>query len=287
MRTEANDWFGCRVQKPVVIVGMGQLGTIFAEGFLKLGYPVVSVLRGQNMQETSVEPRLVVLAVGEDDLHAALASVPDEWKDRVVLLQNELRPEQWLSHQFYREQDPTVAIVWFEKKPGKLPHVVLPTVLYGPHSVLLEQTLVGLSLACRRIQSDEELIFELFLKNLYILGLNLGGIETGGSAGDLLSHPSDILQRVSADVLELERVSLKRVEPLGSRGAALSGIRPDEQALSEALSGAIAADPEHACSGRSAPRRLQRSLVLAEKLGIQLPAFIDLARVLQARGSQQ
>ena len=61
------------MNKFVVIIGMGELGELFARGFLKLGYPVYPVLR--SMQLATVvsaipEPELVLLAVGEEDLHS-------------------------------------------------------------------------------------------------------------------------------------------------------------------------------------------------------------------------
>ncbi|OTE95570.1 hypothetical protein BCS42_12230 [Crenothrix sp. D3] len=68
------------MNKFVVIIGMGELGEIFARGFLKLGYPVYPVLR--SMQLATVvsaipEPELVLLAIGEDDFHPQLEVLPD------------------------------------------------------------------------------------------------------------------------------------------------------------------------------------------------------------------
>ena len=86
------------MNKFVVIIGMGELGEIFARGFLKLGYPVYPVLR--SMQFSTVvsaipEPELVLLAVGEDDFHPQLEVLPDSWRGKLVFLQNELLPHDW------------------------------------------------------------------------------------------------------------------------------------------------------------------------------------------------
>jgi hypothetical protein len=287
LHPDADLWFGCPVNKPVVIVGMGQLGATLAEGFLKMGSPVIPVLRHQRVSELGVDPALVVLAVGEDDLRAVLSSVPDELKDRVVLIQNELRPDQWLSQEFYEERDPTIAIVWFEKKAGKLPHVVLPTVLYGPHSSALGQALERLGLPCRQLQTDDELVFELVLKNLYILGLNLGGAEVEGTAGELLSRHGEAFGKISEEILLLEGALMKSVHGRGVRGAALAAIALNSAQLHAGFERAVAADPGHACSGRSAARRLARSLSHARTLHLKLPHLSDLSHRLSAREAQQ
>ena len=64
------------MNKPVVVIGIGEIGSVFARGFLRLGYPVVPVTRGMDMAVVAAdvaEPELVVVAVAEKDLHATLA----------------------------------------------------------------------------------------------------------------------------------------------------------------------------------------------------------------------
>ena len=59
------------MKQPVIIIGMGEMGELFARGFLKLGYPVYPVLRGMDLvlEASRVpEPALVIVAVGEDDI---------------------------------------------------------------------------------------------------------------------------------------------------------------------------------------------------------------------------
>ena len=66
------------MKNPVVIIGMGELGGFFAPGFLKSGYPVVPVLRGMALASVSSElpnPELVLVAVGESELHPLLESI--------------------------------------------------------------------------------------------------------------------------------------------------------------------------------------------------------------------
>ncbi|MCG8083032.1 MAG: hypothetical protein JAY73_18660, partial [Candidatus Thiodiazotropha taylori] len=102
--------------KEIVLIGIGEIGGVLAKGFLRLGYTIHPVTRDMRMEEKAEQlpnPALVIVAVGEADLPAVLAKLPDTWRSRVGLLQNELLPEDW------RETDnPTVISIWFEKKPG-------------------------------------------------------------------------------------------------------------------------------------------------------------------------
>ncbi len=105
------------MKNPVVVVGIGEMGSVFARGFLRLGHPVYPVVRGIEMTEVEnrvAEPELAVIAVAEKDIQLVLQAVPESWRDRLVLLQNELLPNDWLMH----DLDPTVISVWFEKKKG-------------------------------------------------------------------------------------------------------------------------------------------------------------------------
>jgi ketopantoate reductase len=271
------------MRAPVVIVGLGQLGAVFAEAFLRLGRPVVPVLRGQSVTEVlgagsaAPEPELVLVAVGEDDLAAALASVPVALRDRVVLLQNELRPAQWRRAGI---TSPTLAIVWFEKKPGAPLSEVRPTVVAGPHAALVAAALekVGVHATVRPEAIDDPAVaHELVLKNLYILGLNLTGLATGGTAGEMLGEHSERFRTVVDELFELE------AELLESADDELSRDSLDRERLDRELREALLADPEHGASGRSAPRRLERSLEHSRTVGLRLEHLEDLARGLRGK----
>ncbi len=250
---------------PIVVVGMGELGSVFARGFLKLGHPVVPVTRGGRFAdalEHAPSPELVLVTVGEDDLAPVLAELPVPWRDRVALVQNELLPEQWLAHGVV---DPTVAIVWFEKKAGREATEVRPTLVTGPHEALLLRALGALHISAKRL-APEELSHELVVKNLYILTLNLAGLHTRGKAGELLTQHRPLFDRLVPELIRLER---------GLLGAA--GAEQDEARLTQDLEASILADPEHASAGRSAPRRLERTLAHAHRLGLTLPTLEHLA----------
>ncbi len=109
------------MKKPIVIIGIGEMGGVFARAFLRTGYPVFPVTRDMSMQDIAneiSEPELVLPGVAETDLESNLEIFPPTWNDKLVLLQNELLPEDW---QQYGYTNPSVISVWFEKKGGRMP----------------------------------------------------------------------------------------------------------------------------------------------------------------------
>ncbi len=245
------------MQSPLVIVGLGQLGSLFRDAFEAAGHEVVSVARRSDRAELGrlhPAPGLVLVTVGEDDLDACLTGLPPSWKSRVALVQNELRPGQWLQAGV---KEPTVLVVWFERKQGLAPRAVRESVVFGPLAEFLASSLVPLGLVTRLVDEDA-LGFELCLKNLYILSLNLCGLACGGTAGELLTEHAQQFARVTHELLSIER-------------ALFGGVVLDERALSMELERAILAERGHATAGRSAPRRLERTLAHARRLGLEVP----------------
>ena len=249
------------MKKPVILIGVGEMGGVFARGFLRLGHPVYPVLRDTVMDEVAAavaDPEAVVVAVGEKDLAATLDAVPDAWKDKLVLLQNELLPAD-----FAHLQEVTVISVWFEKKPGMDFKVIIPSPAHGPRATLLEAALGTLGIPVRVLASEEELLFELVLKNLYILTTNIAGLRTGGTVGELWRDHRELAEKVAEDVIALQEQ--------------LTGKRFDHQALIDAMLAAFEGDPEHKCMGRSAPARLERAMAHGERHGIDLPTLAQIA----------
>lgn len=249
------------MKKPVILIGMGEMGGIFARGFLRLGHPVYPIVRGQSLEETTsacAEPEAVVVAVGEKDLPAVLEQLPRQWQDKLVLLQNELLPSDFASY-----PQVTVISVWFEKKPGQEFKVIIPSPAFGPRARLLENALGTLGIPVKVLADHEQLLFELVLKNLYILTTNIAGLKTGGTVGDLWQQHRTVAEAVANDVIELQE--------------ALTGQRFDHQQLIEAMLRAFEGDPAHKCMGRSAPARLERALNHGERQGIDLPTLAQIA----------
>jgi len=303
------------MKPPVVIIGIGELGGVFARGFLRLGYPVYPVTRAISMAtvaERLPEPELVLVAAAEGDLPSLLAVLPDPWRDRVGLLQNELLPAHWegirlvpvdnslifinfmnrlrakrtdsLTNRFFllsirpvynniliyhkvieRNNSiptPTVISVWIEKKPGTDYKVIIPSPVFGPRSDLLAGALATLHIPTRVLAGPDELLFELVVKNLYILTTNIAGLRVGGNVGELWSRHRDLARRIGEDVIRLQE--------------ALTGRCFERDALFAVLAETFAGDPSHGCMGRSAPTRLARALAEAERQGLDLPALREL-----------
>ena len=193
------------MRKSVVVVGMGEMGSVFARGFLRAGHPVFPVVRNMDMASVAdeiAEPELVLIAVAEADLHPVLQQVPAAWSDRLVLLQNELLPNDWLQY----DLEPTVISVWFEKKKGMDSKVIIPSPVYGKHASGVAQALASIDIATHILQSDEALLFELVLKNVYILTTNIAGLQTGGNVGELWANHRDVATAVAKEVIELQQV---------------------------------------------------------------------------------
>lgn len=250
------------MKNAVVIIGMGEMGELFAQGFLKSGHPVVPVLRGMALEEVAREfpnPELVLIAVGENDLHPVLEALPPSWRDRLGLLQNELLPRDWERHGL---ADPTVIVVWFDKKKGRPFVNVLPTPVGGAKAALVIRALEAVEVPCREIPASE-VLYELVRKNLYILTINIAGMRAGGTVGQLWSDHRELAERVAGEILDVQNCLTQ-------------SKLPRERLMAGMLEG-FAGDPQHICMGRSAPVRLARVLRFAEEAGLDTPILREIA----------
>jgi len=248
-------------KQPVVVVGIGEMGSVFARGFLRLGHPVYPVTRETDITDlatTIPEPELVLLAVGETALGPTLTQIPDSWKDRLALLQNELLPADYAYL-----PEPTVISVWFEKKKGQDSKPLIPSPAWGPKAGLLIDALATLDLPAREVDTPQAMLFELVLKNVYILTTNIAGLRTGGTVSELWSTNEDLARSVAADVIDIQE--------------AMTGASFDREELLQGMLEAFDGDPEHKCMGRSAPARLQRALQHAERFDLEVPTLQEIA----------
>lgn len=248
---------------PVVLVGVGEMGGVFAKALLGAGHTVVPVTRTMSLStvaEQTPDPSLVLVTVGEADLGAVLEAMPDIWRDRVGLIQNELLPRDWLSHGIV---DPTVAVVWFEKKPGLDTKVIIASPIAGPSANLLSSALDGAGIASTVVATDA-IVDELVTKNLYILIANIAGLETGGTVSEMWNQHEALARQVGAEVLHVQEY--------------LVGAPIDGDAAYEGMLAAFEGDPDHGTTGRSAPMRLARVLAHASDAGIEAEKLEEIAR---------
>ena len=230
----------------VVVVGMGELGRVFADGFARAGHTVHPVIRSTSMASVSAHlpaPSLVLIAVGEADLAHVLETLPSAWRDRAALLQNELRPEVWRKYLV----DPTLAVVWFEKKAGRDLKPILNTNLIGPHATLLRDALDALAIPCVVEHGHDALRRALVLKNAYILVTNIAGLTHATTTGGLLHEHGEVFEALARKVILVE---------LALFDASINEAEIRE--ITHALRAAFLADPNHALRGRTAEARAAR-----------------------------
>lgn len=251
------------MKPPVILIGIGEMGSVFARGLLRSGHPVYPVTRNDDLTDVAKQlpsPELVVVAVAENDLHAVLEEIPPAWQQRLCLLQNELLPDDW---QRYGLIKPTVISVWFEKKKGQDVKVLIPSPVLGPAAELLKTSLGNLDIPVRILADDSELLFELVLKNVYIVTTNCAGLVTGGTVSELWANHRELAEAVAREVIQIQ--------------TALTGQDFQAENLIAGMLEAFAGDPDHRCTGRSAPARLARALQQADAAGLAVPRLREIA----------
>lgn len=259
------------MKPPIVIIGIGELASVFAKAFLRNGYPVYPITRHMNIAkeaENLPEPQLVLLAVAENDFHKVMETIPARWCKRLVLLQNELLPRDWLAHKI---EEPTVISVWFEKKKGMDYNVLLPSPVYGPEADLIAESLAGIEISSKILSTADDLVFELVLKNVFVFTINIAGLilEQGTTTSMLWQEHENLARDVANDIIALQEFVTVR---------SFSRDR-----LMQGLVDGIKGDPDHKCKGRSAPGRLARALETADQAGLKIPMIRDIHRRLKIK----
>jgi hypothetical protein len=250
------------IPKPIVIMGVGEMAGVFARGFLREGFPVYPINRNSDIGEIAKlipAPDLTLLAVAEKDLHNALDSIPPQWQAGLTLLQNELLPRDWQVHGI---TNPTVISVWFEKKKGQDFKVLVPSPVFGPKADTIINSLAQLDIPAYRVDSEDELLYELVRKNVYILTTNIAGLLVGGTVDTLWNQHQALARAVAADIMDIQDW--------------LSGRKNDRDKLIDGMVSAIEGDLQHRCMGRSAPVRLSNAIRLADEAGLAVPKLRDI-----------
>jgi len=243
------------MKKTIIVIGIGEMSGVFTRALLRAAYPIFPVTRDSKITEVHQiinDPEMVLIAVGENDLKPVLEQLPQSWKNKVVLLQNELLPTDW---QPYALIDPTIISVWFEKKKGQDFKVLVPSPVTGAKADIIKNALSLLDIPCFIVKDDKEMLFELVRKNLYILMTNITGLEVKGNVNALWNQHRELAIKVFDELLIIQNH--------------LTGYNNDREHLIEAVVEAINGDLSHQCMGRSAPARLARSLKYAKENQLQ------------------
>ena len=250
------------MNKPVVVIGIGELGSVFARGLLRCGHPVIPIIRGIDMAveaDTTPDPALVLVAVAENDLHPTMEHIPEPWRERLCLLQNELLPRDWQNHAIHT---PTVIAVWFEKKKGQDVKVLLSSPVYGPQTTLIQAALTAVDIPAHAVADKTEMLYELVRKNVYILTINIAGLVTGGTVTELWRDHQTLAREIADEIIAIQEWLTDEELP--------------RDRMIEGMLEAFAGDPDHKCLGRTALPRLRRALTYADETGLAVPKLREI-----------
>ncbi len=250
------------MKAPIIIVGIGELGGEFARGFLRCGYPVYPITRKISIPDVNQQipsPTLVLITVPEHELQSTLNQIPKCWQDNIALLQNELLPRDW---QCQNLTDPTIAVIWFEKKPEMILTNVLDTPVYGSHAHLLIEALETLKVPNRLLKNADDLLYELVRKSLYIQTVNICGLLSNCTVGDLWHKHQSLAKEVAGEILDIQEW--------------LTGTNLSKRKLIAGMVEGIKDSPDRYCLGRSAPTRLRRALAFAQEAKINTPKLREI-----------
>jgi hypothetical protein len=254
------------MKPPIAIIGIGELGGVFAKAFLRNGYPVFPVVRDMDSAEAAdrlPDPHLVLVAVAERDFKAVMQTLPDRWRSSLVLLQNELLPHDWLA---YNIENPTVISVWFEKKKGMDYHVLRTSPVYGSKAAMIAESLAMIQIPCKVLSGQDELVFELVLKNVFVFTINIAGLMLGEGAttSTLWGKHQKLARDVANEVIAVQEF--------------LTGQKFARDELMDGFLEGVEGDPHHKCKGRAAAGRLTRMVELANEAGLKIQTIRDIHR---------
>ena len=119
----------------------------------------------------------------------------------------------------------------------------------------------------RILASEAELLFELVVKNVYIVTTNCAGLVTGGTVSELWAEHRELAEAVAREVIRIQE--------------SLTGQNFYADALIQGMLTAFEGDPDHKCTGRSAPARLARAIQQADEAGLDIPRLRGIAAAQQ------
>jgi hypothetical protein len=245
------------MKQPIVIIGLGQIGSVFAQGFLQIRRPVYPIEYEMDLRAEAKEipdPEIVLVAVKEEVLPTVLSIFPQIWQDRLALIQNELVPRDWEMHNL---PFPTVSALWFEKRKGKNPDPYFPSPVFGPHADLLCAAMQAVELPVCVVEDYGDMVFELVRKNVYIVSKNITGLTAQGTVGEVWRQHRDDFLSVAQEVLQVQEW--------------LTGKELPEERLFKQLAHDIESLPDKSATGSSAPARLKRMIQHADQAGLPVP----------------
>jgi hypothetical protein len=243
----------------LVVVGMGQLNALWAQGALKRGMVVTPVVRRTPRPWSLAHvplPSPLLIGVGEDGLAALWPDIPQERRAHVVFMQNELFPSTW---EGLGVTEPSVMVVWLNRKQDSVPRPGPPTQLFGPHAATLATLHEALGLAYTILPDGNALRGALTAKYGFILTLNALGHHTDRPLGAWCAADRATVDALLEDALRL--------------GARLSGLTQVPDAARTLALQALELHHALPTRGRTAGQRVERAWNWARQHGVEMPAL--------------
>ncbi len=251
------------MKEPIVIIGIGELASVFARGFLRCGHPVYPITRDMNISQEYQNitlPKLVLVTVPENELYSVLDKMPKAWCNKVGLVQNELLPRDW---QTYSIENPTVTVVWFEKKKGIEVTNILQSPSFGPNAPIISKALLSIGVPAPILENEQDLLYELVRKTVYILTVNIAELINNCTVEELWLQHQPLAREIAKEVILIQE--------------SLTGKQLPYEKLIDGMVEGIKDCPNRFCLGRSALLRLKRALKHAEKANLKTPKLLEIA----------
>jgi len=251
------------MKEPIVIIGIGELATVFARGFLRSGYPVYPITRAMSLTqecEKIPSPKLVLLTVQENKLGSLLEQLPKPWRDRVGLVQNELIPREWQAHHI---KNPTITVVWFEKKKELELTNILQSPSFGPNAEIISNALHAVDVPAPILEREQDILYELVRKAVYIFTVNIAGLVNNCTVGNLWLQHQSLAREIAEEVILIQE--------------SLTGQTFSHEKIINGMVEGIEDCPHRYCLGRSALSRLKRALIHAEQANLKTPKLKEIA----------
>lgn len=249
------------MSSPIVVIGMGQLGTVFADAWSQLGKSILALRRHQPIIQ-DISPRAVLIATGEQDLSPVLASLPQTWRSQLILVQNELIPAIW---QPYSDQ-PTLVAVWMEKKPHIEVRSLRASVAFGPNADLVADAFHAIKQPLSLAKDYPDMIQELAFKNIYIWTTNIYGLIAPGAIGQLVTEPhATALASLIDELCQIQ--------------SAVSGYYCSPKMVTPIIWHIIHDNADRKIPGRSAPARLKRVMSAAHQYSLVTPELDRIVKI--------
>ena len=250
------------MKEPIVIIGIGELASVFSTGFLRCGYPVYPITRGMALVQECQQipsPELVLVTVQENELHSVLEQLPKPWRHKIGLVQNELLPRDWKPHPI---EAPTITVVWFEKKRGIDLTNILQSPSYGSNAPIISNALQAVDIPAPILEKEEDMLYELVRKAVYILTVNIAGLVNNCTVEDLWVKHQSLAREIAEEVILIQEL--------------LTGKQLPHEKLIQGMVEGIKDCPHRYCLGRRAFSRLERALSYAEEANLEIPKLVEI-----------